>query len=191
MKGLFHKKMRRTAGTLMAAVSALVISSCASKQLFPTLPKKPLQAQPSPSNVIKKKKPALSSVWEDGHCGFRDNSVSYYSYGSGKTKTLKLDVKVKGSDLLLCSNSFTVLLAKDTVYVAIGGLDILDGREWFGKLGDRFTWANSYELDLPPGIGAADRIGFATIVENRLRILGGKKAWSIDLGDPFKGWKPY
>lgn len=193
MRGLFHSKARRTAGAVMAAVSAFLITSCASQRANTPVaaPKPPVQSKVLAARVLKAKMPALSSVWEGGHCSFKDNSVSYYSYASGETKTLKLDVKAEGSDTLLCSSAYTVLLAKDKAYVAIGGADLMDGREFLGQLGDRFTWANSYELDISEMRESGGDRRFATLVGGRLCIMADGRTWSIALLDPFAGWNSY
>ncbi|MEW6748571.1 MAG: hypothetical protein AB1295_02610 [Candidatus Micrarchaeota archaeon] len=188
MRGLFHSKTRRTAGMLMAAVSSLLITACATQRAsVPPLAKPPVLKRVLAARTLKEAMPVLSSVWEGGDCRYKDNSVSYHSFASGQTKTLKLDVKVKGTHQMLCSDSFTVLLGDGAAYVAIGAAPIMDGKEWFGRLGKRFTWANSYEIDYPEGVSGR----VASISGNRLRVMGGSKNWSIDLSDPFRGWETY
>ena len=192
MRGIFHSKARLAAGTVMAAVSALVISSCAPQRAdAPTMPKPAAQKKVLAARAFKAKMPALSSAWEGGNCGFKDNSVSYHSYASGTETSLRLDVKAENTLRLLCSEGFTVILSEKMAYVAIGGTDILGGKEWLGRLGDEFTWANSYEVDFPEGLAAADAARSASIVGMELRVFSGGKAWHIDLSDPFKGWKDY
>lgn len=173
----------------MAAVSALMISSCAAK--LPKLPRKPLAKKPSPARVLKKKKPALSSIWDMGHCKFHDNSLSYHSYGSGKTKTVRLDMNVNGARILICSDRFTVLLAKMKAVIAIGGMGVMNGDFGFGEIGGRTTIANSYELDLTDVVKAGGKSRFASLVGTNLKISVKGGIWSINLANPFKGWDIY
>jgi hypothetical protein len=135
--------------------------------------------------AVASKPPAaegLVSKWPGGSCAFKtkENSLSYSV--PGKTARIVLDEQAKHADGLICGAYYSVVLSGDKAIVTIGGEGALASKEFIGQYGGRFTFANSYSIDISDqrreGIEAAE------IHISALTIRTKGRRWSIDLSDP-------
>ena len=105
-----------------------------------------------------------------------------YTQNQRKAKS-KLDCEIEEPRQLVCSPQFTVVLTPTQVVVALGGSRILDGVEFLGPMGDGFTWANCYTVDIRET--ATESILSASIRDNQLRLKTMvRRTWRLDMVNP-------
>jgi len=184
-----QQKMKPLGNAFRAAAlafSAFFMTSCALPAA--NIPK-PVMPQRSTIQKTAGDAPVFSSSWERGSCNFKQNALTF-SDGKGNEATIPLDVKVKGPRKLMCSADHSVIITLDKAVISLGGDAMLEGREWLGSIGRQFTLVNSYELsleDFPVANGRTESLhGNTLVVQSQ-----GRKAWSIDLVDPYTGWNHY
>lgn len=147
-----------------------------------------MRAPVSPA-PLQKPVPALASSWEEGRCSFSDGTLSYSdrSHQAG----IRLDVPLSAGRSIHCSSDITVVMTMESAVVALGGRAVLDGRLSLGSIGEIFTLANSYSLDLgqiteEDGGRLSERV-----VDGRLHVSSVRgREWTIDLLNPGR-WDIY
>ena len=157
----------RNAGVLaLAAVSV----ACAQKS--------PAVKYPAPKTETIEKKP-LEALWIQGKCSFNEktNELTYTAYG--KTKSFILDSKVEKPTKLACSDLYSAVVTNDRAFITLGAEDVFSGHEYLGHYGGKFTWSNTYYIELEEEPVSARMRGTTLVIDTKQN-----RTWSIDVSDP-------
>lgn len=164
--------------TIASAALSFAMLSCSSASAW-----QPKLLREEPIQKTQK----ISSEWEQGGCSLEGNILTY-SYKQ-KSRAIVLDSPVIEPKNLICTEDYTVIMAKEHAIVARGAYRILMGAEALGSLGSTAPLNNSFALPIVKP--AAEGIISSRLNGQTLEIqTNAGKIWSMDLENPVK-WNIY
>ena len=182
----------------LAALAAFSALACASHNRAevksPAGPKAvpPQSGLPAPERQNFVHSGPLTSEWESGSCALEGSRLTYSDDSSLRRATMTSDAPLEGAEKLICSADYSVVILPDKAIVALGGNDIIEGREMLGFMGGRFVVANSVIIPLGIIIDGGAKPASAELEGRNLKFAspsGGM--WAVDVSNPFGDWNIY
>jgi len=196
-----NKPVRRSLRPHAAIAAAVLALSCASGRALmnPPVAEPPFESAPAMATGVpraddgtEKIRGILVSQWTLGRCLLEGRRLSYSDNLSSRNADILLDSEPSGAKSIICSDRHTVILLPSKAILAIGGEDVISGREMLGFMGGRLIAANSIEVSLAPALESGAEPSSAEITGERLTFrASGGRIWAIELGNPFSGWHIY